>query len=278
MHSPTCFKCHFHHFITLLLIAISILFCNSQGIAIEFQTNISIGIGLEQLTYEEHESDNNMDSKATVNNFIGACEGLIESPYLFFGANAVVPLIAKVEEEDINLTGTSYQVNDIKDEWTRMDLFLGYPVYALFKPYVGIRWSERRQERSNFIIEGERESFNNVETIRSWNILLGIQGEKIKENQWGFSYNLKYLIPFNNTVENDAIQGWDIDDKRGYGFDIQGTIRYYLNNALHVGLVLYGGKIYWEGSDWIGIPGGEAKWPQNETRYMGGMFEIGYVF
>jgi hypothetical protein len=50
------------------------------------------------------------------------------------------------------------------------------------------------------------------------------------------------------------------------------------NPSLVFGLLLYGGRMHWNGSDWEVVDHVLTKWPENDTYYIGGGLKITYKF
>jgi len=260
---------------SLLLFTCSSIFANSnRGI----ESQISLGIGWEQLEYKEHEKDTGLDSKAKLNSLVVGVEGLKRWEYLFCGIKSVFPVFLEGDQEEVTRYGRSFQKDNLELRWIRIDGFLGYPFRYWVNPYLGIRWSEVRQERTGLVVGGTPVDVRSVEDVISWNLLLGVRGvgnftPRLKWNYW-----LEYFLPLNVDVTNSAVPGFKASDKNGYTLELKGGIDYLYKDSLGFGLLLYGGWMHWNGSDWKSIDHVLVKWPENDTFYLGGGLKITYKF
>ena len=260
---------------SLILSTWAIVLANSnEGI----KSQISLGVAWEQLEYKEHEPDTRIDSKAKVNNLVVGIEGLKRWKYLFCGVKSVFPILLESGNEEVTRSEKSFQTNTLELRWIRIDGFLGYPLRDWANPYLGLRWSEVRQERTNLVVAGIPVALRSVEEVISWNLLLGVRGvgnftPRLKWNYW-----LEYFRPLNVDVTNSAVPGFKATDKDGYMVELKGGLDYLCKESLVLGILLYGGWMHWSGSDWKSIDHGSAKWPENDTFYLGGGFKITYKF
>lgn len=270
----------------LLIITPLILILFSFAVSVLASDNIkntshlSAGFGLEQMVYEERVPENSLISDATVSNWIFAFEGLKSWENVFVGIKGVVPIVKDDDREEWKLAGNTVQTNSLKYGWTRVDGFIGYPLNHLFYPYLGLRWSEFRQERSNFIapLGQALDSINVIETVTASYILLGIRGGVTIHHSWEFGYGLEYLFPVSVEVENSALSDWQISDVDGYTIVLQTQLEYLFSNKISIGFQLAGGSNHWDGSDWQPYAGGRVKWPENNTEYWNGMIVIKRFF
>lgn len=239
---------------------------------------IKIGIGLEQLIYEEWAAETGLDSSVTTRNYTMSFEALKFWPSFFLRIDSVIPLLTEDDEERWNKYGQLYQTNKLKYEWWRVDGSAGYPMKPYFQPFLGLRWSYATQDRSNFVVRGSPISSSATETIESWHVGAGCMGDIQFDSEWGFSYVLRYFIPFFNAVKNNSVPGWEASDTSGYTAEIRANIGYYLSKHLTMALTAYGGIMHWDGSGWEPYDRGKARWPENDTEYLGGMVSVDCKF
>lgn len=260
---------------SLLLFTCSSIFANSnRGI----ESQISLGIGWEQLEYKEHEKDTGLDSKAKLNSLVVGVEGLKRWEYLFCGIKSVFPVFLEGDQEEVTRYGRSFQKDNLELGWIRIDGFLGYPLRYWVNPYLGIRWSEVRQERTGLVVAGIPVDLRSVEEVISWNLLLGVRGVGNFTPRLKWNYCLEYFLPLNVEVTNSAVPGFKASDKNGYMLELKGGIDYLYKDSLGFGLLFYGGWMHWNGSDWKSIDHVLVKWPENDTFYLGGGLKITYKF
>lgn len=240
-------------------------------------SHLSIGMGWEQLDYEEYEPDNGLKSNAKVNNAIIRIEGLKRWPSVFGGLKATLPVaLEQGKEEWTSLNSATFQTNTLQYGWTRINGYIGYPSSPFFNPYAGVRWSESKQDRMDFLVNNAAVAGTAREAIRAWNFLLGVRGGHKFTPRWRWNYNVDYFVPIDVRVTNSALPGFEATDKNGYTLELSAGVAYSYGKALSVGLLVYGGRMHWNGSDWQSSPGGLVKWPENDTDYLGGMLTINW--
>lgn len=242
------------------------------------ERNLSIRMGCEWLDYEENEPDRRSDSDARVNNGIIEIQGVKKWTSVFAGIKAVIPVFREEDEEMWRSSGTTFQTNAFKYGWMRVDGCIGYPLTYLFNPYAGLRWSEGKQDRTDFIEHGTLFPGTARETVRSWSALLGVKGNGDLAPGWKWDYSIEYFVPIDVMVTNSAIPGFEASDKEGYTLELRWGVEYFYKGALSFGFLIYGGRMHWNGSDWKPSPGGLAKWPENDTDYLCGTLNISWKF
>ena len=235
-------------------------------------------MGWEQLEYEENEPDKNLDSNAKVTNVIIGIEGLKRWESLFAGIKAVIPVFLYENEETWKISGTMRQTNSLEYGWERIDAYIGFPSSSFFNPYGGLRWSESKQTRMNFVVHGIAASGTAIEKINSWSLFLGLRGNGNFTTPWKWNYWIEYFIPVHNNVTNSALSGFEVSDKEGYTLELKCGVGYSYNKALSFGLLIYGGRMHWDGSGWKPFSGRLIKWPENNTDYLGGTLSITWKF
>jgi hypothetical protein len=258
----------------LLFFSKSIFAQSNSGI----QSKISLGLGWEGLKYEEDEPDTDLDSEAELNNLVVGIEGLKRWEHFFCGAKAIFPVLLGDDQEEVTRAGASYQTDTLEVRWIRIDGFLGYPVRPWFNPYVGFRWSEFRQERTNFEVAGTSIDLRAVEKVKSWNLLLGVRGVGAITPRLGWNYHLEFFVPLDVEVTNSALSGFEASDRDGHALELKTGIDYSYTESILFGFTLYGGWVHWDGSDWKPFDGGLAKWPENDTYYLGAGLNVSYQF
>lgn len=247
---------------------------NEKGVA----SHIAIGIGSEQLSYKENVPDINLKSSATVHNWTLGFEGLKRLEHVFCGINGIIPAYRVDDNEKWIVSGTLNQTNSLQYGWTRIDAFLGWPLTPFFNPYLGLRWAEATQKRSDFVVLGTPVSGSAAETIMARFLMLGINGNVSLAPCWNLTYLISYFDPFYSKVTNSALPGWETSGKGGYTIEFKGKAEYLYTRRLSIVFLLYGGRMQWKGSDWESYGAGSVKWPENVTRYLGGMLNISWKF
>lgn len=242
------------------------------------ESHLSIGMGWEQLDYEEHEPDRDSDSNAKVSNVIIGIEGLKRWESVFGGIKAIIPVLREEDEEAWTSSGTTLQTNSLEYGWMRIDGYIGYPSTFFLSPYGGLRWSESKQERMDFLLSGATLTGTSRETVRSWSFLLGVRGSGNFTPRWRWNYQIEYFVPIDVEVTNSSLPGFEASDKEGYTLELKCGAEYSYTDALSFGFLIYGGRMHWDGSGWNSFDGGSAKWPENNTDYLGGAVNIIWRF
>jgi opacity protein-like surface antigen len=241
-------------------------------------SHISVGMGWETLNYREHEPDTQLDSEADISNWKVGFDALKRWEYIFCGIKGIIPVYLNDDREDWSISDILVQQNSLEYGWSRIDAFLGYPLNPFFNPYIGIRWSEAKQERTGFVFLGAPVGGSVTETITAWFFTFGVTGNVLLNPRWRLSYSGSYFEPISSDVTNTGLPGWDVSGTDGYTFDFESQIEYIFTSRVSLVLMLYGGKMHWNGSDWIPYESKFAKWPENDTRYLGCMLNMKWSF
>jgi hypothetical protein len=242
------------------------------------ESHLSVGMGWEQLKYEEEEPNRSLGSSAKVSNVIMGIEALKRWKSVFSGINTIFPLIRGDDQEEWTTSATSYQTNTLEYGWMRIDGYIGYPSTYFFNPYGGMRLSESKQTRTEFLVNGTTVAGTAEENVRSWSLFLGVRGNGNLTPKWRWNYRIEYFVPIDVEVTNSAIPGFEASDKDGYAFDLKFEVEYSYTEALSFGFMMYGGRMHWDGSDWEPFAGGLVKWPENNTDHLGGALNIIWRF
>jgi hypothetical protein len=266
----------------IIIMSFGLLLCTASVVQAEADRGlvdkISLQLGWEGLKYEEHEPDTGLDSEAELNNLVLSIQGLKRWKRFFCGTRAFFPVLLGDDREEVSLSSASYQTDTLEISWIRIDGFLGYPLRPWFNPYLGFRWSQFRQERTNFEVAGTFVDLRSVEKVESWNLLLGVRGVGNITPRLGWNYQLEFFLPVDVKVTNSALPGFEAADTDGQAVELQTGIDYSYTESLLFGFTLYGGWVHWRGSDWKQFDGGMAKWPQNDTYYLGAGLNLSYRF
>ncbi len=261
--------------ITFIFFSYPAAFAGSNG---GIESKVSLNIAWERLRYKEHEPDKGLDVKSDLNNMVVGIEGVRRWERLFLGARAIFPISRESGKEEATLSGNAFQENALEMGWVRIDGFLGYPLRYWINPYLGLRWSEVRQERRNFVVAGAPVNSQAVEEVKSLSLLLGMGGAGNIAPRWTWNYRAELFLPLSVNVTNTALPGFESSDKSGHMAELRGEIDYLLGKTLYSGLLLYGGWMHWNGSQWKSFDWGRAKWPENDTYYLGVGLNIVYEF
>jgi hypothetical protein len=189
-------------------------------------SHISIGMGWETLNYMEHEPDTHLDSEADVSNWTVGFDALKRWEYIFCGIKGIIPVYLNDDREDWSLSGILAQQNSLEYGWSRIDAYLGYPLTSFFNPYIGLRWSEAKQDRTGFVSLGIPAEGSVTETITAWFFTLGATGDVLLNPQWSLSYSGSYFEPISSDVTNSGLPGWDVSGSDGYTFEFESQIEY----------------------------------------------------
>jgi len=244
----------------------------------KLESRLSVGVGWESLCYKECAVDMGVASNAHVNNTIADIEGLKRWKSLFSGIKAIIPVLQEKGNEKWTDSSKTLQNNTLEYGWTRLDGYMGYPLNYFVNPYGGLRWSETKQERKDFILLGSPTVDTAIEKVKSWSLLLGIRGEGNFTPRWEWNYWVEYFFPIYVEVSNSVFPDFEASDKGGYTLDIRGGIEYCYTETLSLGILFYGGKMHREGSISKPYIGGSVKWPENDTNYLGGILNISWIF
>lgn len=235
---------------------------------------LSVRTGVEHLEYEESEPANNLRSRSEVENVVASIDGVYAFPSFFAGLKAVFPVLSDDSGERWNQSGTLFQTNTLKYKWTRLDGYFGYPLSALFNPFAGIRYSRVEQDRSDFVLLGNPLVGSAKEKVTSLSILLGAMGQLPVDRNWALRYRIAFFSPVDVEVTNSSLPGFKANEKEGYTFELESGIGRSLSDKMRLGLTLFVGVMHWKGSDFKPFPGGSAKWPENDTAYLGGTINV----
>ncbi|MFH1227361.1 MAG: hypothetical protein V1701_05600 [Planctomycetota bacterium] len=246
-----------------------------------------IRTGTEIFNYQELEAGTQTSSEAesitriTSFHFIQGYQGVL------FGIKGVTPYQTMPAVEKWDRANISpFQTNDLKYSWFRLDAYIGqiYGAGEGVQPgtwYTGLRYSMVKQRRSNFYDRNglPTDSSQLTENIKSYQFLLGYQavapimfkaGDRGQSSILDWDLELEGSFPLYNRVTNTAYPGLTFKDKGGYGVEVKTGLNYHLGETITVGADLFGGRIYWKGSDWKVISATEQyRWPENKTDYLG---------
>jgi hypothetical protein len=238
---------------------------------------LSAGIGLEQLHYKEQLSEISLvNSDPAVTNWVLYLEGQKAIQDLYIGFKGYIPIVSGDTQETWSRAGNFEQSNSLTYQWTRVDAYLGYALHHLFSPYLGMNWSYTKQERSDFVTTDQPDIINATATeeVQSFSALLGLRGDIDIAAQWSFVYFFEYLLPFYSSTENTELPGWEASNIDGYSYSITGRLNYFVAEQTALSLQFTGGKRHWDGSDWVPVNNSRAKWPENDTKFIGGFISI----
>ncbi len=267
-------------FISACLFSIIVISLMRSAVSAEpahVESFLSMQMGVERLEYEENEPVNNLSSRSEVENVVVGIDGVYALPSFFAGIKAVFPLLSDESGERWNQGGSLFQTNTLKHEWARLDTFIGYPLSALFIPFGGVRYSRVEQDRSNFVVLGNPAAGSAREKVTSWSLFFGVMGRPPLDQNWTLSYRIAFFHPVDLKVTNSALPGFRASEKDGYGLELEAGIFRTLSDTMGVEISAYGGRTHWEGSDFKAFPGGLAKWPENDTTYLGGAIHLRFT-
>jgi hypothetical protein len=240
--------------------------------------HFSVGAGWEALNYSEHEPDNRLDSEADVSNWVIGLDAFKEWTNIFCELKGIIPAKRIDDSEEWRVSDILTQQNSLEYGWIRIDALLGYKLSPFFNPYVGIRWSESKQERTEFVYLGTPVVGSATEEVTSWFISSGIKGDILLIPRLRLSYFGSYFEPISSEVDNNNLPGWEVTDTEGYAFEFEGRAEYSYTESISFVFTLYGGKMHWDGSNWTSYASKSIKWPENDTQYIGCLLNVRWSF
>lgn len=236
----------------------------------EAGVHISFGLGVERLEYEEDEPVTTLHSRGSTYNLTARINATKRWQFLLAGLCGTFPLVAGRDGESWSAAGAPFQTNKITYRRSRYSGYIGYPISPLVIPYTGISHSRSSQTRSDFIVTGTPVAGSAKEKVISTSFLLGLRGQGNPSPRFRWSYGLALFLPVHVDVTNSSLPGFRADETSGYGYEFNLDIVRMHSEKFGYGLSLNGGVVHWRGSDFLPYSGGFAKWPENDTRYLGG--------
>lgn len=265
----------FFIFVTAIIFTCSAAFADTNNFT---ENRVSLNIAWEGIHYKEFEPDNSLEARSDLSSMVIGIEGIKRWNSLFFGARVALPSLKGSSDEEVGLSGKTFQENALDIEWIRVDGFIGCPLIYWFNPYVGLRWSEIRQERNNFVVTGVPVTSQAMEELKSLSLFFGIMGAGSFSHRWMWNYRADLYLPLSVKVTNNALPGFEASDRSGHMTELKGGIDYLFTDNLAFGLLLYGGWMHWNGSQWQYFAWGRAKWPENDLYYLGVGMSVSYKF
>jgi len=247
-----------------------------EGIA----TQISAGLGVERLMYEERLSELSLESNSDVTNLVVKIEGLKRWENIFIGINGAVPLKSFANREEWFVNNMLDQTNSLNNAEFQFAAFIGYPFDPLLNPFLGLRSTWSKQQRSDF------RSYNGTPVISSkiteevlaHFVLLGVRGSVPVSEKWGIGYGAEYNFPYYSNVTNDGFAGWETTNVKGYLWGTHIELLYAFREDISMSLFLCAGQQHWEGSDWQTYNDDQIKWPENDTYFINLFWDIIWNF
>lgn len=242
------------------------------------ESKISVHFAWEGIQYREREPDLKLETEAELNNMVIGFEGIKRWSGLFLAARMVLPVATEKGREEATFSAGRHQQNTLEMRWTRLDAYAGYPLRNWFNPYAGIRWSEVRQDRGDFFVSGVQRHIHARETKRSVSFLLGVGGAGEIIPRWGYHYRLELFLPLDVKVTNTALPGLEFTDRSGHAVELRLGVVRDVTSSITAGIFVQGGWKHWGGSEWKAFDRGRAKWPENDTYYLGAGMNVSYRF
>lgn len=227
------------------------------------------GLGVEQITYKEKVPDLDLASSGTdLLNVVLFGEAQKALDGFFIGAKGWIPLSTGEEREYWTRSNELVQTNSLTYRWARADAHAGYFLHRLLNPYIGVQWAYAAQDRNDFEPPGTGGETAREE-VHSFSALLGIQGGLPLGAGLSLAYYAEYMVPFHANVTNSSLPGWEATDTGGYAFAASARLNYAYSKTVAAALQISGGRQHWDGSDWIPVNGARARWPANDTDFLG---------
>lgn len=269
---------YFHRLLLIMLFLLIVdASVNAENQKYEKLNYLVIGSGFEYLSYTEHEPETGSLTEISLYNAVTRFEGGMSLNNFVIGIKGVVPVCTGEKKEEWIRSGSVYQTNNLKYTRTRIDGNVGYRLYNWLYPYLGLRWSKSKQERSNFILS-EPVSGKSIETNNAFFVAAGLKGILINSPRWDLGYSLEYFLPIYAHTENSALPGWESSKKDGYSIGARAVARYIYSPSVSLDFELAGERVKWDGSDWINYIDGSAKWPKNKTLSLNCILGIAWLF
>jgi hypothetical protein len=259
---------------------------------------VDFRVGVESLRYEEVEPETKTIGKAETVNLVGMLDVYQEYQQFQGGIKGVLPLTIGDDREKWNVNSVAnYQTDKLNYYWSRIDGYVGYS----FKEsddnnnlpgtwYGGLRRSEGVQRRSDFIVNGVTLNAKVTEMIQSYGLFIGYKGQTgiahERRPKWSeelspsftANWRMEYHKPILNRVTNTSIPGALFKNRVGYTVEFGGGVAYNMNQSFSATFNAYGGRMYWQGSNWDNFGAGFVKWPENKTDYMGANLGLALFF
>jgi hypothetical protein len=239
--------------------------------------DFSMNAGVEKITYEEDEPVTGLKSKASTYNVVAELEARKAWSRLFIGFRGAFPLVAGKNGETWTRIGAPFQTNELENRRTRVAGHIGYLLAGWFNPYAGINYSRTIQNRSDFVIQGSPVPGSVEEKVISTSLLIGARGRGNMAASFQWFYGLEFLFPLSVDVTNSSLPGFKADDTGGHAYELRAGILRMHSDKIRYGLTGYGGKVHWDGSGFKQFSGGQAKWPENDTLYLGALITLQLV-
>jgi hypothetical protein len=239
--------------------------------------DFSISAGVEKITYEEDEPVTGLKSNASTYNVVAEIEARKAWSTLFIGLRGTFPLVAGKDGETWTRIGAPFQTNELENRRTRVSGHIGYLLAGWFNPYAGINYSRAIQKRSEFVIQGSETPGSAEEKIISTSLLIGARGRGNMAAGFQWFYGLEFFFPVDVDVTNGSLPGFKADDTGGHAYELRTGIVRMHTEKIGYGLTAYGGRVHWDGSGFKQFSGGQAKWPENDTRYLGALITLQWV-
>jgi len=263
-------------FFSPLIITGPVSALETEGIA----TQVSAGLGVESLIYEEQLSETFLQSNADVSNIVFRIEGVKRWENIFVGIDGAVPVVNFDSQEEWLVNGTLTQTDSLSYGITQLAAFTGYPIAPLFNPYLGLRSTWSNQQRSDFKDQaGSALSSSKItETIIAHYISLGVKGKMSISTKWEVACGAEYNFPYYTKVTNDGLPGWETTNLNGHSWIAFGELLYIFREKLSLSLLLSVGRLHWEGSGWQIYNNGQIKWPENDTYFINSFLNFNWGF
>ncbi|KPK26163.1 MAG: hypothetical protein AMJ61_09795 [Desulfobacterales bacterium SG8_35_2] len=269
------------YFLLLILLCPGLMTGSVSAMETEgIETQISAGLGVENLLYEERLSELALESNSDVTNLVVRVEGLKTWENIFIGINGIVPLKNFDKREEWFVHGMLDQTNLLNNAAFQFAAFIGYPFNPLLNPFMGLKSIWSNQQRSDFRShEGTLISSSTItEEVIAHFAQLGVRGSVSISEKWGIGYGAEYNFPYYSKVTNDGFSGWEATNIKGYAWFTQIELLYAFRENISMSLFLCAGRQHWEGSDWQVYDDGQIKWPENDTYIIHSIWDIIWKF
>ena len=241
--------------------------------------SLSVGLAWEKLHYQEREEDAGITSDATASNTLFLFSGKRKFHKIIAGFNCAIPVAKENSMEGWEVSGKIRQTNRLTYDWKRADVHVGYQAMPWLIPHFGLRWSDIKQKRTEFVIYNQPYSLVATEKIRSLELFFGLEGMLELSDHLVFGIGFSWFTPFYSHIDNSALSGSSVTGVDGYTYELSGNIVYRLNRLLSVECSGAWGKKHWQESDWIDISEKRrVKFPENDIDFFIGSIAAKMVF
>jgi hypothetical protein len=276
----------------IILVLLIILFPRGVGAFDDGSLHLSLGVGLEQLNYQEHidmiQPDNMpIESDANINNQVIAFSGRVDLDNRAVIGAAFRTAVSKgsSKEKWYQITDNNgstresdlHQTNELEYSWLQFDIYGGYRFSNLVRFLGGVRVSRAEQFRhelrdadGKLITFSDGDPIEAIERINSnWFVFTALGEQPIGRIILG--YSLVAGVPLSVKTTNSIFRGVEFTDVGGWMFDFIGRLLLPISSNTRMRFDIGTTMMHWNGSNFQQLPVIDSddllvQWPENDTR------------